>query len=234
MTQAPHMVAPHRHRVVWEQTHALDVFIEAMHEKSKDPPPRGPTARPAQNSHDEGIMRRTAKRTRPVAAKSAVSELHPVKRSWTALLAATALGVAGASMLHADIKSDAWLDDTRTYRLIVQSYDHSDGASLDPVDRPVASVQREVTAEELRLGVRVGLLEFRQGRWDADALVGRVSAHPVVLAWIEEGKADLELDGLRARPQPGSLRGTSPRTVAQGTVHISVRDPSNRTGRGLA
>jgi hypothetical protein len=131
------------------------------------------------------------------------------------LLAATTLGVA-ASTLHADVQGDARLDDRRTYRLVVQSYSH-DAAD----EHPLASMQREVTAEELRAGVRVGLLEFRQGRWDADS--PRANAKPVVLAWIEEGRADLELDGLRARPRPGSLQGTTSGVAEDGALQISVR-----------
>jgi hypothetical protein len=139
------------------------------------------------------------------------------RRSWTALLAATTLGVVGASVVHADIQSHARLDETRTYRLVVQSYD--DAASESEGERPNASLQRQVTAAELRAGIRVGLLEFRQR--DDSANMGAVGA-PVVLAWVEEGAADLELDGLRARPKPGSLRGAAIGMDADGTVRISV------------
>jgi hypothetical protein len=142
------------------------------------------------------------------------------RRSWTALLAATTLGVAGASVVHADIQSHARLDETRTYRLVVQSYDHA--AAESEGERPNASLQRQVTAAELRAGIRVGLLEFRQrddSGADSDA---PGNGAPVVLAWVEEGTADLELDGLRARPQPGSLRGAATATDADGTVRISV------------
>jgi hypothetical protein len=47
-----------------------------------------------------------------------------------------------------------------------------------------------------------------------------------VVAWVEEGKADLELDGLRARPRPGSLLGAAPRQKNGRPVQISVRAPS--------
>ncbi len=118
-------------------------------------------------------------------------------------------------MVHANVQSDAGLADGRSYRLVVQSYD-------DPGASPVGSTQRPVTAAELRAGVRVGLLELRQARPVSDSLEGVSHATPVVVAWVEEGKADLELDGLRARPRPGSLRGTAPRTSAD-AVQISVQ-----------
>jgi len=168
-------------------------------------------------------MTRPTRRPR-TAPKPAGFELGPAKRSWTALLAATTLGLAGASVVHADVQSDARLDEKRTYRLVVQSYDENHGETPEPSDRPVASAQREVTAEQLRAGVRVGLLELRQDGREADARSRSTKAKRVVLAWIEEGRADLELDGLRARPQPGSLRGAAERT-ADGTVQISVRHP---------
>ncbi len=126
-------------------------------------------------------------------------------------------------MVHADIQSDASLDAGRSYRLIVQSYEHAEGVTLDPQQRPIASVQRAVTAEELKNGVHVGLLEFRHGRRTTDDFRGRSTSQPVVMAWVEEGKADLELDGLRARPQPGSLYGAVPRRRAEDRVQISVK-----------
>jgi hypothetical protein len=130
-------------------------------------------------------------------------------------------------MVHADIQSDARLDAGRSYRLIVQSYDHADVSTLGTRERPVASTQRAVTPEELKQGVRVGLLEFRQDRREPDDGVDVATARPLVLAWVEEGRPDLELDGLRARPQPGSLLGASPRGNAADAVHISVRGPSS-------
>jgi hypothetical protein len=168
-------------------------------------------------------MKRPSKRTPGVVAASARVEARPARGSWTALLAATTLGVAGASMFHANVQSDASLDGSRSYRLIVQSYDHGDVSSVTGRERPVASVQRAVTAEELKNGVRVGLLEFRQDRREADEDGSGAQAKPVVLAWVEEGKADLELDGLRARPQPGSLLGAASRPSVAGAVQISVR-----------
>jgi len=167
-------------------------------------------------------MSRPAKLS-PSDAPAKAAAPSPVRRSWTAMLAATTLGVAVPSVVHASIQSDARLESGRPYRLVVQSYDKADGLGSDPESRPTASFQRAVTAEELRHGVSVGLLEFRHGRRTADGLRSRVSARPVVLAWVEEGKPDLELDGLRARPRPGSLYGTAPRRRAEDHVQISVR-----------
>jgi hypothetical protein len=168
-------------------------------------------------------MSRRAKPSRTAAPKVQASDLRPVRRSWTALLAASTLGVAGASMVHADVQSDAGLAAGRSYRLIVQSYDQAEGATFDPYARPLASTQRSITDAELREGVRVGLLELRQDRRDADDSAQAQRTKPVVVAWVEEGRADLELDGLRARPQPGSLRGAAPRPGALETAQISVR-----------
>ena len=164
----------------------------------------------------------------------------PSRGSWTALLAATTLGVAGASTLHAEVRSDAPLDASRSYRLIVQSYDRGQGDSgsgtVHARERPVASMQRAVTPQELKFGVRVGLVELRQGRLpgnrpgnrpgdtDSDDAVPGNFAKAVVLAWVEEGKPDLELDGLRARPQPGGISGAAARIGSQAAVRISVRE----------
>jgi len=170
-------------------------------------------------------MTRLTKRSRAAQPQSEPVVALPVRRSWTALVAATTLGMAGASMVHADIQSNARLEEGRTYRLIVQSYNHADAATLDHGERPVASVQRAVTAAELKSGVRVDLLEFRQDRRHSDANDSDGPQKPVVVAWVEEGRADLELDGLRARPQPGSLRGLASRRSTDQSVQISVRAP---------
>jgi hypothetical protein len=77
-------------------------------------------------------------------------------------------------------------------------------------------MQRAITAAELRQGVKVGLLDFRHTRRSSDA-------KPVVVAWVEEGQPDLELDGLRARPQPGSLLGAAPCEGNAAAVQISMK-----------
>jgi hypothetical protein len=134
--------------------------------------------------------------------------------SWIALLAATTLGSAAAT-LHAEVRA-AGLAEDRAYRLVVQSYDASDGPVPGPGARPVGSVQRAVTADELKEGVHVELLELREG-----ASVSHID-RPVVVAWIEAGQPDLEFDGRMARPAPGSVYGVVRRGAKQGGVQISL------------
>jgi hypothetical protein len=134
--------------------------------------------------------------------------------SWIALLAATTLGDA-AGTLHAEVRADG-LSDDGAYRLVVQSYDASDGPLPGHSVRPVGSVQRAVTADELRQGVHIDLLELRE------AASAPRTDRPVVVAWIEAGKPNLEFDGRRARPAPGSVYGVTKRTTKQDSVHISL------------
>jgi hypothetical protein len=135
--------------------------------------------------------------------------------SWLALLAATTLG-DGAGTLHAEVRADG-LSDDGAYRLVVQSYDASDGGALPGHRvRPVGSVQRAVTADELRQGVHVDLLELREGA------AASYPDRPVVVAWIEAGEPNLEFDGRRARPAPGSVYGVAKRATKQDRVHISL------------
>ena len=135
--------------------------------------------------------------------------------SWLAILAATTLGVeTAAETVHALVRSDSVpTSGEESFRLIVQSYD-AEGAKL-PGERakPVGSIQRAVTAAELRDGVKVNLLELRQ----------MTSARsPLVVAWIEGGKADLEYDGRMARPKPGSVYGTARGTGLSSDVSITL------------
>jgi hypothetical protein len=133
--------------------------------------------------------------------------------SWLALLAATTLG-NGADTLHAEVRAKNVSDGP--YRLVVQSYDASDGVLPGRSARPGGSVQRAVTADELRAGVRVNLLELRDQR----AVEGGV--RPMVVAWIEAGAPDLEFDGRAARPQPGSVYGVVARDGGQDAVRIRL------------
>ena len=59
--------------------------------------------------------------------------------SWLALLAATTLGDA-ADTVRAEVRANG-LSNGRRYRLVVQSYDTSDGAVPGPYSRPVGSTQ---------------------------------------------------------------------------------------------
>ena len=132
--------------------------------------------------------------------------------SWMALLAATTLGdVAGT--VHAEVRADK-LSSRGAYRLVVQSYDARGGAVPGPDARPVGSTQRAVTADELREGVHVDLLELRAGESPSTA--------PVVVAWIEAGEPNLEFDGRTARPAPGSVYGVAKRGPRKGSVSISL------------
>jgi hypothetical protein len=129
-----------------------------------------------------------------------------------ALLAATTLGdVAGT--VHAEVRADG-LAPRGAYRLVVQSYDARYGTVPGPDERPVGSVQRAVTADELREGVHVDLLELRAGE--------APTASPVIVAWIEAGQPDLEFDGRTARPARGSVYGVAKRGAGQGSVSISL------------
>src|SRR5258708_39191851 len=72
--------------------------------------------------------------------------------SWLALLAATTLGDA-ADTVRAEVRAVGLAADG-VYRLVVQSYDASSGAVPDRSSRPIGSLQRAVTAGELRPGGR--------------------------------------------------------------------------------
>jgi hypothetical protein len=130
-----------------------------------------------------------------------------------ALLAATTLGDV-ADTVHAEVRADG-LSHGRAYRLVVQSYDASRGAMPGSDARPVGSTQRAVTADELRQGVHVDLLELREG-------AAPHATAPVVVAWIEAGQPDLEFDGRTARPAPGSVYGVAKRSARRESVYISL------------
>jgi hypothetical protein len=80
-------------------------------------------------------------------------------------------------------------------------------------------MQRAITPDELRRGVKVDLLELRQ-------VAPAFASATLVLAWVEEGKPDLEYDARRARPLPGSFVGEAPRVASQGSVRISIKAPA--------
>ena len=52
--------------------------------------------------------------------------------------------------------------DARDYRLVVQSYDAAGSPLPGDRARPIGSLQRAVTGDELRRGVSVSLVELRQ------------------------------------------------------------------------
>jgi hypothetical protein len=124
--------------------------------------------------------------------------------SWLALVAATGLGIYQVGRVRAEITADAVIGtgaDGEGYRLIVQSYtpdsmgdDHLPTAHA----RPLASTQRAITAEELKKGVEVDIVQL-----EADV----APENAIVVAWIERGAPDLELDALTARPTADALYG---------------------------
>jgi hypothetical protein len=130
------------------------------------------------------------------------------------LVAATTPGVGRASTVRAQVKAAGSLPASRTgrYRLVVQTFDD------DGDRRPIASVQTAVTAEELREGVEVKLLELRPGEVPSPP-----ESEPVVVAWIEDGNPDLDLDARGARPRRGSLVGLSPRGKGPVTIRLDRR-----------
>ncbi len=130
-----------------------------------------------------------------------------------ALLAAATLGDAAATV-HAEVRAEGLSEGP--YRLVVQSYDGKDARLPGEHARPVGSLQRAVTADELRRGVRVNLLELREGISQVPA------ASPTVVAWIESGKPDLEFDARRARPRAGSVYGIVKRRGRQDSVQINL------------
>jgi hypothetical protein len=143
--------------------------------------------------------------------------------SWLALLAAATLGDSVAT-LQAEVRADGLR--FGPYRLVVQSYDATDGPVPGRYVRPVGSIQRAVTAEELRDGVRVELLELRGADRAERRIVTRAGVPqreaPLVVAWVEAGKPDLEFDGRNARPLPGSRFGSARRERRQDAVQINL------------
>lgn len=133
---------------------------------------------------------------------------HPAHAGgWLALLASTTLEGDDAVTVCATVRTDEGLSDHREYRLVVQSYDSRDGEVPAKNARPIGSIQRGVTPAELRRGVRVSFVELRpKSRGCAAAEHDEL---PVVVAWIERGKPDLEFDARQARPQPGSVMGVA-------------------------
>jgi hypothetical protein len=129
-----------------------------------------------------------------------------------ALLAATTLGDAAATV-HAEVRAEGLSDGA--YRLVVQSYQANGGRLPGEHARPIGSLQREVTADELRRGVHVNLLELREG-------TATPATSPTVVAWVETGKPDLEFDGRRARPRAGSVYGIVKRRARQDAVQINL------------
>lgn len=162
------------------------------------------------------------RRMRGPAGKAAVSVATGA--SWMALVAATTLGLGQVGRVRAEISADQpAADDGDSYRLIVQSYapeavgaDHLPGEHA----RPLGSVQRAITAEELRRGIAVDIVQIGD---DAEP----IEAAPIVVAWIERGHPDLDFDGLEARPRAdvfyGVARSALDAPTAGGPARVVLR-----------
>lgn len=159
-------------------------------------------------AYSNGVPMIRAKRLSTRSVRSAAAG------SWIALVAATTLGDA-ADAVRAKVRADG-LSAGRVYRLVVQSYDRQAGENPRKYARPIGSVQRSVTADELRDGVHVSLVEFRQKIADGAA------GDPLILAWIDVGEPDLEFDGRMARPRAGSVYGVVKRSAGHDVVQISL------------
>ena len=129
--------------------------------------------------------------------------------SWLSLLARTSLGVERVAAVMVAVSLGKVKLGSGPFRLVVQSYRSKDtrGAS------PLGSVQRVVTAAELKRGVRLSLVE----------LGAASTSEPYLVAWLEQGDSALELDGRRARPGRGAVvamgravRGVNPVTLVLG------------------
>ena len=137
-------------------------------------------------------------------AATVVASSAAVGASWMALVAATTMGLGALDRVRAEVSADSATlgEGSARYRLVVQSYARdSVPAGMLPGARqkPLASAQRSVTAEELSKGVAVDVLR-----------VGEVAGpSAVIVAWVEQGEANLEFDGAEARPSESALYGAS-------------------------
>jgi hypothetical protein len=134
-----------------------------------------------------------------------------------ALLAATSLGAVSVERMRAEVSAhDLAAATSAGYRLIVQSYARDSVAANQlpgAGHRPLASVQRAVTTEELARGIAVDVLQIDQATGGEQA--------PLIVAWIEHGAPDLELDALRARPSRGAVYGVA--QTSDGSAQIVLR-----------
>ncbi len=124
--------------------------------------------------------------------------------SWVALVAATTVGIGAVHRVRAAVSADPrqLADSQHGYRLIVQSYAPSslaDGKLPGSRGKPLASTQRAITPAELQKGVAVDVLG-----------IGASDEAPVIVAWVESGRPDLDYDGLEARPAADAFYGVAP------------------------
>ena len=122
--------------------------------------------------------------------------------SWMALVAASCMGADSFDSVRAHVTAHPLkqVAPAARYRLVVQAYAPGSlmqGSLPGAATRPLASAQRAVSVEELREGVAIDVMQFG-GEF-------RAVDDPTVVAWVEPGDADLEYQGLRARPGPEAL-----------------------------
>jgi len=143
-------------------------------------------------------------RGRVSRAATVVASSAAVGASWMALVAATTIGLGHLDRVRAEISADTTSlgRGGDRYRLVVQSYAQgsvAEGNMPSARQKPLASAQRSVTAEELSRGVAIDVLRVGES----------ADASQVIVAWIEKGEADLEFDGAEARPSDSALYGSS-------------------------
>lgn len=141
--------------------------------------------------------------SRVTRAATVVASSAAVGASWMALVAATTIGLGQLDRVRAEVSADtAALGSGHRYRLVVQSYARDSvvaGNMPGSRQKPLASAQRSVTAEELSRGVAVDVLRVGEA----------LDPSQVIIAWIEKGEANLEFDGAEARPGDAALYGAS-------------------------
>jgi hypothetical protein len=158
--------------------------------------------------------------------KSRILSAGPAGVSWVALVAATTLGIPAVQRLRAAVSADPRElgDSGDGYRLIVQSYAPSSiGSGQLPAGRarPLASTQRAITPAQLARGIAVDMVGIDSSGTSPE---GRV-----IVAWVERGSADLDFDGLEARPAADAFYGIAATdTVSPGATAVVLK--RHRTG----
>jgi hypothetical protein len=130
------------------------------------------------------------------------------------LLAAATLGVSGVNQVRARISAGEELKSEGELRLIVQSYprDRLTAGRPERNAQPLASTQRAITPEELKQGIDVSFLELGADAADPES---------VVVAWVESGSANLDLDALEARPADGTYYGVGSASAGNLVVRLT-------------
>lgn len=126
--------------------------------------------------------------------------------SWLSLLASSSLGVRKLTQVEVLVSLGQAKVGAGPFRLVVQSYAGKNFRG----SRPLGSVQRIVTAAELKRGVRLSLVEL-----GVDA-----TEEPYLVAWLEAGDSEFELDGRRAKPRQGSLIAMARATKGKNPVPL--------------